>query len=1068
MNDEERKKFVELQDSSRGLIQSRQFPGLKTLLSQFYPDKNHFIYELLQNAEDAGATSVRFEVLKEKLIFAHNGKEPFSIKHIDAITNISLSTKLEEDSKAGKFGIGFKSVFAFTDTPYIYTDDICFKITDMFLPEEVSKRKTYGETVFEFPFNNSKMSADIAIEKIESGLKDINAITLLFLTNVREIVYTLNNGKIGIIEAKHDGKRKKTDAKGKYDFAEFIHCSSAFDDGKSDEDTDWLRFNRRIIITTEEDKSKEHWVNIAFPVKRDDSQKGYAFSALSRDSSQNSPQGKVSILFIAPNAKSNLQFHINAPFGCPPSRDSVSDTPDNDWLVDEISKLVKEVLLDLRDLGELKPDFFNFLPLDSDHVDRQFSSIQSAIFDVFETENVYPLLKGGYSYKNNVISAGEDLRKLFSIEDVRTILNDPNLEYLLNPQTRGYTFIKGNGVLILDAATILNGLLGLECNTVNALFAGRNQEWYKGVYTLLSTVRDNFDLTPLSQCKIVYSKNGRLLMPNQVKFIDDNTVILDKQFEEVSKTVYDQSDSGKGKARLFLEAIGVEVFSQNDAKAIKETRRQENLQNAIDHLTEKDNIIPITKRIIEYVRSTSGKDYPLNLSGSWILSETGKLLKPCDCYLDEPYCVTGFSKAKQLHHREGISELYKKELTENELTTLLDVLKNNDVLYCLQIKHLESIAFNPHNRELNTWPRGIQRETYSQRGDWTIDLLHDYISMKEKAISLLIWKSIMQERSQPWWYDIKKDKTIAYRRWQQNEYTKVESQLVYYLRVSEWIPDIYGEFKSPSALTVDTIDKDFILDGQSPFLKAIEFGKDYSELQQKLLQEELKRSAEFKEKEAAAQTLGCKSLEDYEALLEKAKKYDEAIAEDRILPEKHIEEPFAKSNNPDRRSEKISEEVASSQERQSEVRDRSVRTTKASIGEIRTMLKKLYTNSDDIMICQCCGKELPFKKKNGEYYFETVELDKRGGIFFKKETPYPYIACCPNCAAMFNEHIINANSDQAGIASIIHKIKEAISEKQPNGNELIAFTMDNKKFKLLFVQKHIIDIRAALEAESNN
>ncbi len=88
MTAEEKQKFRELQESSKGLIQSRQFPGLKTLLSQFYPDKNHFIYELLQNAEDAGASSVRFEVFPDKLIFAHNGTEPFSIKHIDAITNI--------------------------------------------------------------------------------------------------------------------------------------------------------------------------------------------------------------------------------------------------------------------------------------------------------------------------------------------------------------------------------------------------------------------------------------------------------------------------------------------------------------------------------------------------------------------------------------------------------------------------------------------------------------------------------------------------------------------------------------------------------------------------------------------------------------------------------------------------------------------------------------------------------------------------------------------------------------------------------------------------------------------
>ena len=160
MTSDEKIEFEKLQKSSKGLIESRQFPGLKKLLSQFYPDKNHFIYELLQNAEDAGATRVEFQVCNDKLIFSHNGLEPFTNRHIDAITNISFSTKLEDDSKAGKFGIGFKSVYAFTETPYIYTDRISFAIKDMFYPEELPSRKTQGMTIFEFPFNNEKLSPE--------------------------------------------------------------------------------------------------------------------------------------------------------------------------------------------------------------------------------------------------------------------------------------------------------------------------------------------------------------------------------------------------------------------------------------------------------------------------------------------------------------------------------------------------------------------------------------------------------------------------------------------------------------------------------------------------------------------------------------------------------------------------------------------------------------------------------------------------------------------------------------------------------------------------------------------
>lgn len=108
MNAEEKQEFKKLQESSKGLIKSRQFPGLKTLLSQFYPDKNHFIYELLQNAEDAGASNVRFEVLPDRLIFAHNGTEPFSIKHIDAITKLAKSSNERLYVRKRNRGIDFR------------------------------------------------------------------------------------------------------------------------------------------------------------------------------------------------------------------------------------------------------------------------------------------------------------------------------------------------------------------------------------------------------------------------------------------------------------------------------------------------------------------------------------------------------------------------------------------------------------------------------------------------------------------------------------------------------------------------------------------------------------------------------------------------------------------------------------------------------------------------------------------------------------------------------------------------------------------------------------------------
>ena len=63
---------------------------------------------------------------------------------------------------------------------------------------------------------------------------------------------------------------------------------------------------------------------------------------------------------------------------------------------------------------------------------------------------------------------------------------------------------------------------------------------------------------------------------------------------------------------------------------------------------------------------------------------------------------------------------------------------------------------------------------------------------------------------------------------------------------------------------------------------------------------------------------------------------------------------------------------------------------------------------------------------------------------------------------MFNEHIVNCGYSENRIADLIEKIKTGNTIKKPNGNEIIEIIMDGKIFKLTFVQKHIVSIRAIL------
>src|SRR4051812_16451779 len=118
---QQRLKFLEGLDANEGDINLDIF-------EDFYPDQAHFIFELLQNAEDAGATEATFTLLNEGCRFVHNGTRDFAEDDVRSITGIHNSTKDKSPDLIGKFGVGFKSVFVYTLSPVIYSGEFAFRI----------------------------------------------------------------------------------------------------------------------------------------------------------------------------------------------------------------------------------------------------------------------------------------------------------------------------------------------------------------------------------------------------------------------------------------------------------------------------------------------------------------------------------------------------------------------------------------------------------------------------------------------------------------------------------------------------------------------------------------------------------------------------------------------------------------------------------------------------------------------------------------------------------------------------------------------------------------------------
>ena len=131
----------------------------EALLAGHYSDCNHFVYELLQNAEDERATKVVIEYRKDYLAFYHDG-DPFDEADVKGVSSMLMGTKNRDDAQTiGRFGMGFKSVFKYTSEPEIYSDDDAFCIKNFLLPEAID------DTVWD----SEKMKQSLSFPDVENA-----------------------------------------------------------------------------------------------------------------------------------------------------------------------------------------------------------------------------------------------------------------------------------------------------------------------------------------------------------------------------------------------------------------------------------------------------------------------------------------------------------------------------------------------------------------------------------------------------------------------------------------------------------------------------------------------------------------------------------------------------------------------------------------------------------------------------------------------------------------------------------------------------------------------------------
>jgi len=396
-------------------------PRVKNALNPFTnlcSDRTHFIFELLQNAEDAlgrrgdnwrGSREVTFALAPDSLMLRHFG-EPFNGADVRSVCSYAESTK--DERSIGRFGIGFKSVYAFTDRPEIHSGDEDFAIESYVFPKRVDvTKRAKDETQIILPL---KLDNNTAQQEIAAGFRRLGPSVLLFLRHISKISWNVQGGASGVY--------LRSDPEPLSSNVQRITVIGKETD-KADAHLNFLVFHRDVFSDT---KEKIGRVEIAF-----------SLASVKNSSTRWSVQPVARsplVVFFPTDVQTNLGFLVQGPYLTTPSRDNIRDDPWNHHLVKETASLLVETMRWMRDNDMLNMSALRCLPLDRKKFEEtMFMPIFDAVRQAFLDEPLLPRFDGGFvAAKKAKLASTKELRELFSPEQVTKLLGSAMSAWLMN------------------------------------------------------------------------------------------------------------------------------------------------------------------------------------------------------------------------------------------------------------------------------------------------------------------------------------------------------------------------------------------------------------------------------------------------------------------------------------------------------------------------------------------------------------------------------------------------------------------------------------------------------------
>lgn len=1023
----------------------------------FYPDPAHFIYELLQNAEDMEATEVSFKLFPDKLIFEHNGtKRDFILDDIDAITNKGKSPKADDPTQIGKFGMGFKAVYVYTNTPEIHSGEFNFRIENVIVPndEGVPKTAKANLTQFIFPFDNPNKTSKIAVKEIiEDGFEKLNETSLLFLTHIKTIRYCQPDGGVGYVSIEN-----------KISNIYFICAITVKKPNSEKIVTYWAKFSDNCPIMVSSSDSRNKTIK-AFPVSI-----AYRLNKNENNFSLDSSLvGKV-CLFFPTEMDSLLHFHINAPFASTVARDVIlsagEDGEANTKLIRKLADLTAESLHWFKKAKMLDYAAYSTLPALRDYDNQpnsRYKMFATRIKTEFENSELFITETGTYCALTAALRASKDIKTVLPAQNIENLYGKYWIPTFLpanfstDKERRLANFIMQFSVAEYTIENFINSLETDNTFFDELLSTQHDTEYFKTLYYLLSQSKDrevNRFYSFLSTTK-----------PTRNEILQNVSFLLceDGQLHSIKDSLYLRTDY---KPKHYLKhPVYIKLSFKNTAQdraikqflislGIKEMCEREDLIADVsgDNVSVDDMILKIMEIVEGYKSGTINikdfKNSPIFIA----TNGDGKIykVKANECCWNESSAFffkrTQYTLAQEYYQRAG-----------EDLPTLL--LKEVFIKLGGKVDPIfeESFLNDDHPQFKSLKKSGVERETRTRK-DFIIAEFYNFNELnliKEKDLinaSLILWKQVLIEN------DENKFQAVYCANYSV-EPQYMESSLVYYLKRTAWIPTKSGTYKCPYELTDEDLLDDFKYEKPSLLLSAISEKPNDNV-------EQLKRAGI--EDENTLFLAGCNSDEQSFAreCIERRRLQQQksgksltelAVTSDREqLPEDdEINEDIypRRIKNFERRKLKLEQEFDEREEIPTSIKKLRFVTEKPNEDE------KTFVRNEYHARCQLCGSDGILTAKGKRYFeavniFNTAQLDE--SLKIKFDLGWNTLSLCPNCAAKFKYSQLKISGFIAQVESI------DIPAEQSEFIE-ISITLENTPAKISFTHKHLLALQVAIQ-----